>query len=135
VREPGSAQRLDPVGPGGPDLTKAPAFAVAGVARPDRFFGELRDGGWDVRGTVTFPDHYRYRLSDVTRVADAARAAGASAIVTTEKDAVRLQRFRPLPLPCLWVPLTARIEPEPAFREWLRGRLADERSRPERTCA
>jgi tetraacyldisaccharide 4'-kinase len=102
-------------------------LAAAGVARPERFFEELRAGGWDVTRTVPFPDHHRYSRADAAGLAEAARSAGARAIVTTEKDLVRLLPFRPMPLPVIWLPLAVRIEPAPAFRDWLAGRLAAER--------
>jgi len=127
VRVPGEPQRLDPLGASAPARNTTAVLAAAGVARPERFFEELRAAGWDVKKTVTFPDHHRYSRADAATLADTARAAGATAIVTTEKDLVRLLPFRPLPLPLIWVPLTVRIEPAPAFREWLTGRLAAER--------
>jgi hypothetical protein len=39
---------------------------------------------------VAFPDHHAYEPSDLEAVAQRARAMGASLLVTTEKDAVRL---------------------------------------------
>lgn len=129
VRMPGEPRRLDLLGASAPARNATPVLAVAGVARPERFFEELRSAGWDVKKAVTFPDHHRYSRADAVSLADTARSAGARAIVTTEKDLVRLLPFRPLPLPLIWVPLTVRIEPAPAFREWLAGRLAAERPR------
>ena len=129
VRVPGEPRRLDLLGASAPARPSAPVLAVAGVARPERFFDELRSAGWDVKRTLTFPDHHRYSRADAAGLADAARSAGARAIVTTEKDVVRLLPFRPMPLPVMWLPLSARIDPAPAFREWLAGRLAAERAR------
>ena len=129
VRVPGEPRRLDLLGASAPARPSAPVLAVAGVARPERFFDELRSAGWDVKRTLTFPDHHRYSRADAAGMADAARSAGARAIVTTEKDVVRLLPFRPMPLPVMWLPLSARIDPAPAFREWLAGRLAAERAR------
>jgi len=106
------------------------AFAVAGIANPDRFFRELSDGGWRVAGTMKFADHHRYSARDVARIMSAARAAGADAIVTTEKDLMRLLPHRPFPLTVKWVPLTVRIEPADAFRDWILARLAGARRRP-----
>jgi tetraacyldisaccharide 4'-kinase len=105
------------------------------VAQPGRFFDDVCAGGWDVRATAPFPDHYRYRPADVAALVTAARAAGACAIVTTEKDLVRLLPFRPFPLPVLWLPLDVRIEPEDGFRAWLAGRLAAGRPRQEGALA
>ena len=124
VREPGEPRRLDLFGASAPAQKHAPVLAAAGVARPERFFQELRSAGWDVRQTVTFPDHHRYSRADAASLAAAARAAGARAIITTEKDLIRLLPFRPMPLPVLWLPLTVRIDPAPEFRAWLAGRLA-----------
>ncbi len=129
VRVPGEPRRLDLLGASAPARPPGAVLAVAGVARPERFFEELRSGGWDVTRTMTFPDHHRYSRADVAGLTDAARSAGARAIVTTEKDLVRLLPFRPMPLPVIWLPLSVRIEPGPAFREWLTGRLAAERAR------
>jgi tetraacyldisaccharide 4'-kinase len=129
VRRTGEPRRLDLLGASAPARASVPVLAVAGVARPDRFFEELRAAGWDVKRTVPFPDHYRFSRADAAALAEAARAAGARAIVTTEKDLVRLLPFRPLPLPVMWLPLTAGLEPASAFRAWLAARLAAERAR------
>jgi tetraacyldisaccharide 4'-kinase len=128
VREPGEPRRLDLLGGSAPVRHAGAVLAVAGIARPERFFEELRAAGWDVKRTMTFPDHHRYSGAEAAGLADAARSAGARAIVTTEKDLVRLLPFRPMPLPVLWLPLSVRIEPVPAFRQWLAGRLAAEQA-------
>ena len=129
VRWSGEPRRLDLHGASAPVPNPTAVLAVAGIARPERFFDEVRAAGWDVKGTVPYPDHHRFTRSDAAHLADRARLAGARAIVTTEKDLVRLLPFRPLPLPLIWLPLAIRIEPAPAFREWLAGRLAAERGR------
>jgi tetraacyldisaccharide 4'-kinase len=129
VRMSGEPRRLDVFSASAPAGAHMPVLAMAGVARPDRFFEEVRSGGWDVKRTLSFPDHHRYGRADVANLVDAARSAGARAILTTEKDLVRLLPFRPFPLPVMWLPLTVQIEPAAAFREWLAERLAVERSR------
>jgi len=129
VRIPGEPRRLDVLGASAPARKATAVLAAAGVARPGRFFEELRAAGWDVKGTVSFADHHRYSRADVADLVEKARSAGALAIVTTEKDLVRMLPFRPMPLPIMWVPLEVRLEPASAFREWLGGRLAAERAR------
>ena len=62
--------------------------------------------------------------SDVAAIAARVRATGAEAVVTTEKDAVRLLPLRPLPFAAVFVPLTVTIEPEDVFTRWLLDRLA-----------
>lgn len=99
-----------------------PALALAGIAQPERFTASLQADGWSIVGLQAFPDHHRYRLEDLERVAAAARDAGVNAVVTTEKDAVRLLPLRPFPIPIAAVSLDVTLEPigpSPAFRDWL----------------
>jgi tetraacyldisaccharide 4'-kinase len=123
------AQRLDVLAGSVPASADVPVFAVAGIAHPDRFFAELASAGWQVSGREAFRDHHPYRARDVRRLADAERAAGAGAVVTTEKDLMRLLPFRPLPFQLYWVPIALRIEPAAEFREWLGARLRVARAR------
>ena len=100
--------------------------AVAGIARPQRFFRDLRALGWDVAAEIVRPDHHWYDAADVARMESAARDAGAVAVVTTEKDAVRLQGVR-RSMPWFVLPLRVAVLPADAFGEWLRDRLAEAR--------
>lgn len=99
-------------------------LAFAGIASPRAFFEGLSQAGIDVRRTISFQDHHRYSRGDVERVFSEARAAGAGAVLTTEKDYVRLLGFRPFPLPAGFVPLTMEPDPLPEFRHWLAGSVS-----------
>lgn len=66
-------------------------LAFAGIAAPERLVETLTAHGANVRDVVAFPDHHVYRPSDLAAVTRRARAMGASLLVTTEKDAVRLR--------------------------------------------
>lgn len=74
----------------------AKVIAFCGIARPEEFFSALIAKNINVELAVTFPDHHRYSLDDVSRLKTAAAEAHADAFVTTEKDAVKLD---PLPAP------------------------------------
>lgn len=65
-------------------------FAFSGLANNEQFFEAVRRAGAEVVATKSFPDHYRYTAADVEAIKRAAAAAGAEAIVTTEKDAVKI---------------------------------------------
>ena len=107
-----------------------PVVAVAGIARPERFFAALVRDGWNVAERVAFPDHHWFTAGDVERVDVAARTARAGAVLTTDKDMARLAGS-PLPpprVPWVAVPLHASIEPAEQFRDWLRQRLASARA-------
>jgi tetraacyldisaccharide 4'-kinase len=106
-------------------------FAVAGIARPERFFADLASAGWKVAGTMTFRDHHMFTGRDITRMIAAARSAGATIVMTTEKDAVRLAGRDFGDVPVAWVPLSVGVEPATLFSEWLRDRLRAARARHE----
>lgn len=75
-------------------------FAFCGIARPTNFFTELGEAGVRAVGTHAFRDHHAYTASDVELLFKLAQEAGATAFLTTEKDAVNLgefaQRLHPL---------------------------------------
>jgi tetraacyldisaccharide 4'-kinase len=132
TRASGGARWLQaPDGGGDADafLSASPVMAVAAIARPERFFSDLRARGLEVAGTTAFADHHAFRPSDLRALADTARRHGAAALVTTAKDAVRLEPFLPLPMPVAWIPLSVRVEPPEDFGPWLRARLSSERAR------
>jgi tetraacyldisaccharide 4'-kinase len=93
-------------------------LAVAGIARPERFFADLSEANLSIAATETFRDHHPYTDADVEKIIHARDKAGATLVVTTEKDAVRLSARALRDLRVAVVPLTARIEP-PSFVDWL----------------
>ncbi len=118
--------RPQPLGapPGGVEPADgAHIFAVAAVARPERFFAGLEAGGWTLAGRVAYADHHRFTRADMSDIAAAARAAHAALVLTTEKDAVRMEPLGPPPVPVAWVPMTVGVEPAVEFAAWLMRRI------------
>jgi tetraacyldisaccharide 4'-kinase len=120
ARHPGRVLRLrrNVVGFFGVDGVERPAparpFLVSGIARPERFHGDVTTRVAHVAGTATFPDHHAYDAGDVARVEARALSAGADALVTTAKDAVRM----PAPsLPLLVLRIAAVVDDEARLRE------------------
>ncbi len=68
-------------------------FICSGIALPEALRMTVESLGGTICGERIFADHYRYEESDLDRILDEAREADADAIVTTEKDAVKLQDF------------------------------------------
>ena len=110
---------LDPPEQSIADPPGARVVAVAGIARPARFFNALRAQGYEVVRELAFPDHHWYTTNDLERVTEAVRATGADLVVTTAKDAVRLPRQTAWAV----LPMTATIEPPDRFAAWLEERL------------
>ena len=81
-----------------------PVVAFCGIANPRSFRRTLGEMGTDLRAEVSFPDHHWFAPRDLVRIRKLFEGSGASMILTTEKDEVRLsalpveQSFRSLPL-------------------------------------
>ena len=116
---------LRPVNPGDARVEGGRrVIAVAGIARPERFFAALRAQDFEIAREMVFRDHHWFTDRDVQTIARAAAAAGADCVVTTEKDATRLA----LPGLC-YLPMRVMIEPEDRFGDWLMRRLGVARAR------
>lgn len=110
-----------------------PAAAFCGIARPEQFFQGLASAGLRLTARTSFPDHHRYSARDLGRLAAEARKAGATALVTTEKDRIRLGALAatlPESIPLKIARLHIEIENEAAVIDWLIGRLKSSRSEP-----
>jgi tetraacyldisaccharide 4'-kinase len=101
-----------------------PAAAFCGIARPDQFFQGLESAGVKLAVRTTFADHHNYTAADLARIESEAHNAGATTLLTTEKDRIRLGALAAT-LPIQTVPLRIEIENEAAFINWLMHRLKD----------
>lgn len=94
------------------------AFVVSAIAAPDRVAADLSGLGCRVVGQALFRDHHRFTAGELESAAAAAHAAGADAVVTTEKDAVRLAWTATGP-PLVVLRMEAVLEDEGRLRELL----------------
>ena len=76
----------------------ARAFVLAAIAGPERLIADLAALGCAVVGSALYRDHHRFTRREIEAAAAAARDAGAEAVVTTGKDAVRLAWMEMPPL-------------------------------------
>lgn len=128
----GAPRLVEPFGTIMPGMAGMRAVAVAGIARPQRFFTAARAQGWHLVEELEFRDHHWFTRRDLERMLAAARAEHADVILTTEKDAVRLLDLAPgsIPSTFAYLPLTVTIEPAADFTTWLRTRLVGPGARP-----
>jgi tetraacyldisaccharide 4'-kinase len=103
--------------------SQARVFAVAAIAQPDLFFADITAAGWHLVGSMGFRDHHWFTPRDMVRIRAAAKASAAAIILTTDKDAVRLEGCDLGDLPVAAVPILAGVEPAAAFRDWLLDRI------------
>jgi tetraacyldisaccharide 4'-kinase len=93
VEEPLGLARLEDGGPPLPPswLAGRPVIAFAGIGNPAGFFARLERLGARLVGREVFPDHHPYERGEIERLLLAAQAAGAEALVCTQKDAVKIR--------------------------------------------
>ncbi len=104
-----------------------PVAVFCGIARSEQFFSGLENAGIKVAVRSAFPDHHRYTSADLDCLTSAAQKAGATALLTTEKDAVRLGKLiasLPESLPLQTACLRVEIENGDQVIDWLADRLA-----------
>jgi tetraacyldisaccharide 4'-kinase len=80
------------------ELKNKRVFALSSLGNPGGFERTLIALGATIVGSKTFRDHHRYTREDIELVDAEARDLGADLILTTEKDAIKInnQWFRQL---------------------------------------
>ena len=102
-----------------PELPKRSA-AFCAVGNPQSFFTQLRDEGQELSFTKAFPDHYSYTQKDLDRLVNAAKKAGVDALITTAKDAVKLQSLT-IAMPCYILEISIDVENSEELRKLIRS--------------
>jgi tetraacyldisaccharide 4'-kinase len=70
------------------------AALMCGIGNPQAFADDILQIGINIVSENFFTDHHAFTQEDLDRVTHAARDAGADLIITTEKDAVRLEGLK-----------------------------------------
>ncbi len=95
--------------------------AFCGVARPERFFGQLRAAGVVAAVEIAFADHHSYTEKDVRDLLAVKEEKNCAGFVTTEKDAINLQEHAPRLQPLFTASVTMELlDPEAAMSRLLR---------------
>lgn len=79
-----------------------PVLLVSGIGNPQSFEKMMNDEGITYTQHLILPDHYKYDEATVSVIQEKMKSSGATQIVTTEKDYVKLKEFAELAEP-LWV--------------------------------
>lgn len=91
------------------DVPGRPVGAFCGIGNPDSFFEQLRREGCELAFKRSFADHHRYRPSELVDLAREAKSHGAEILITTAKDAVKLNSGD-LELPCYVLEIQISID-------------------------
>ncbi len=95
-------------------------FALAAIARPQRFVNSLKKHGLDVVGSVTFPDHHAFSPADLSKLLIESKLCEAEAVVTTEKDRVRIGAWEH-GIPLIAIPLEMQLSEPDRLYDMLTG--------------
>jgi tetraacyldisaccharide 4'-kinase len=97
----------------------SPVAAFCAIGNPTAFFTHLRRDGNDLKLTRAFPDHHVYAQSDVEALVMEAKQAGAQALLTTAKDAVKLRELH-FDLPCYVLEIELEFDDQERLIEMIR---------------
>jgi tetraacyldisaccharide 4'-kinase len=100
--------------------------AFCGIARPEQFFEGLGAAGLEVALKLAFPDHFTYTRRVLEELLTNAREKEVTAIITTEKDLVRLGNLAtifPQSTPLVSARLRITIENQAEAIHWLEDRV------------
>jgi tetraacyldisaccharide 4'-kinase len=103
------------------------AGVFCGLGNPQSFYRTLETLGVRFADCLEFEDHHRYLPSELTRMAEQFKRNGATALVTTEKDAVNLCDGADelvMPLPLYWLKIEMRIDGETELMAQIEQRIA-----------
>lgn len=97
--------------------------AVGALADNENFFASLKNLGAEVVSTLARRDHHQWRENEIREFSQRAQEQGATAIITTEKDAVKMDAAWAQPLPIYSVGIEMRIENESALWDLVRAKI------------
>jgi tetraacyldisaccharide 4'-kinase len=103
-------------------------FAFCGIGNPAAFFDDLRSWDFYITGQYSFADHHRYSGAELQDLEAEAVAAGANALLCTEKDVFNLPPSFAASLPIYACRIRLALNDENAF--WTAVRAALDRSQP-----
>ena len=69
-------------------------LVFSGIGNHQTFTSMIKENGLNISKDIEFPDHYKYTDSDIEQIIDQANALN-SKIITTEKDYLRLENYKP----------------------------------------
>jgi tetraacyldisaccharide 4'-kinase len=105
------------------------AFVMCGIGNPQAFLEDVIQAGMNIAGERFFADHHAFTQKELDQVSCAAQSAGADMIVTTEKDAVRLEGLDCGEVPIYAARLKIQSEDEIRLKSLLLRALVKKRER------
>lgn len=94
----------------------ADAFAFCALGNPEGFFALLKNERFHLSGVQSYPDHHFYSQKDVEAIESTAVRCGSRALITTGKDARKLEDLR-FTMHCFVAEMAMEINDPTTFRK------------------
>jgi tetraacyldisaccharide 4'-kinase len=120
-RSTNSVRGLRTIGGGSVQEAGNKFIAFCGIGNPEHLFDTARtqtDGR--LVGTLAFADHHRYTQDDIEKIENFAREMSADAMLTSAKDAVKLDTLK-FSIPCFVMEIEPVVEPAYEFEKLIFG--------------
>jgi tetraacyldisaccharide 4'-kinase len=89
--------------------SRMPVYGFCGIARPDSFHDMLIRSNMNLTGFQSFNDHHVYTVEDMKSLHNETLSSGAQAMITTEKDLVKVRDLVSSDMPLLTMPIRFKI--------------------------
>jgi len=95
------------------EIKEKKVLAFCGIARPRRFSSLLQEKGLKITSFLKFPDHHPYPTSSLEKIVEKCQKTKAEALITTEKDAVKISDFEGFKkIPVYYLKIDIKLEEE-----------------------
>ncbi|MBK7631439.1 MAG: tetraacyldisaccharide 4'-kinase [Ignavibacteriales bacterium] len=107
------------------DFKGQESLVVSGIANPASFLNVLNKVHVNTQNQLVFRDHKNYTLKEVQQIRNAFYKTNSHSVVTTEKDAVKLSRFkRELDdIEIFYLKINLCMDGEESFKQYLINKL------------
>ncbi len=96
-------------------------LAFCGLANSNKFYETLKENGFNVTSTKSFPDHYEYKNEDVDKLIKEANSQNLK-LITTEKDYVKIIDNKNL-INTLLIKMELDVKDKAIFNSFLQEKL------------
>ena len=104
-------------------IKKEKLLAFCGLANSNKFYETLKENGFNVTSTKSFPDHYEYKNEDVDKLIIEANNQNLK-LITTEKDYVKIIDNKKI-INTLPIEMELEMKDKAIFKSFLQERLND----------
>ena len=104
-----------------PKIKNEKLLAFCGLANSNKFYETLKENGFNVTSTKSFPDHYEYKNEDIDKLISQANKQNLK-LITTEKDYVKIKDNKNL-MNTLQIEMELDLKDKAVFNSFLQEKL------------